>query len=57
MQALVDYEKNIYDTFVPMMHGMRDDMQNVEKNLDGRTHVSLDVTKWKVQSQGFHAKF
>lgn len=57
MQALVDYEKNIYDTFVPMMHGMRDDMQNVEKDLDGRTHVSLDVTKWKVQSQGFHAKF
>lgn len=50
LQSLVSYEMKIYDTFMPMMRGMRDDMRNVEKNLESKSHVSLDVTKWKVQS-------
>ncbi|CAL1286293.1 unnamed protein product [Larinioides sclopetarius] len=47
---LREYEENIYDTIVPMLQGMEDQMKDISDKLGSKSHVALDVTKWQVQS-------
>ncbi|GFR13780.1 uncharacterized protein TNCT_72221 [Trichonephila clavata] len=47
---LKDYEDNIYSFIAPMLQSMENNIHNIAENLHGRSHVSLDVTKWKVQT-------
>ncbi|CAG8588788.1 6910_t:CDS:2, partial [Dentiscutata heterogama] len=44
------YEKNIYQTIIPMIKGMQEDINNIEKKIDKKSHVHLDLTKWQVQT-------
>ncbi|PRD23846.1 UNVERIFIED_CONTAM: hypothetical protein NCL1_45309 [Trichonephila clavipes] len=66
---LKDYENKIYSFITPILQSMENNIRNIAENLHGRSHGSLDVTKWKVQTtlkdiklqmqqltQGFQAK-
>lgn len=45
------YEQQVYESFIPMLNEAKDDLKELEKNLGGKSHVALDVQKWKVQSK------
>ncbi|GFQ91982.1 uncharacterized protein TNCT_143661 [Trichonephila clavata] len=49
-QQLRQYEEEIYFTIAPLLQNMETNLQDVANNLDGKSRVSLDVSKWKVQS-------
>ncbi|GFS38772.1 uncharacterized protein NPIL_616941 [Nephila pilipes] len=49
-QLLRQYEEEIYYTLTPLLQNMENNLQNVANSLDGKSQVSLDVAKWKVQS-------
>ncbi|GBN01101.1 hypothetical protein AVEN_198812-1 [Araneus ventricosus] len=50
LEILREYEDKIYDTIMPMLQTMEIEIQEVTKKLEGKSHVSLDVTKWQVQN-------
>ncbi|CAG8466770.1 4170_t:CDS:2, partial [Scutellospora calospora] len=50
IKKLKRYEENINNAIVPMIKRMQDDINNIESKINKRSHVFLDVTKWKVQS-------
>ncbi|KAF8789795.1 hypothetical protein HNY73_007706 [Argiope bruennichi] len=50
MKALRDYEERIYDSIVPMLQDMEDNMKEISDKLANKSEVALDVTKWQVQS-------
>ncbi|CAG8518253.1 4530_t:CDS:2 [Dentiscutata erythropus] len=50
INLLNQHEKNIYKTIIPMIEGMQEDISNIEKKIDKKSHVHLDLTKWQVQT-------
>ncbi|CAG8729376.1 943_t:CDS:2 [Dentiscutata erythropus] len=38
------------DAIVPMIKRMKDDINNIEKKINNKSHAYLDMTKWQVQS-------
>ncbi|GBN31375.1 hypothetical protein AVEN_12449-2 [Araneus ventricosus] len=50
MKQLREYEEGIYDTIVPMLQEMENNMIVISDKLEDKSQVTLDVTKWKVQS-------
>ncbi|GIX77728.1 hypothetical protein CDAR_303381 [Caerostris darwini] len=49
-QSLQQYEETIHDTIAPMLQNMEDDLRDIAGNLNSKSQVTLDVTKWRVQS-------
>ncbi|GBN58883.1 hypothetical protein AVEN_245906-1 [Araneus ventricosus] len=47
---LREYEENIYEATAPMLQEMEDHLKDISAKLGTKSHVSLDVTKWQVQS-------
>ncbi|XP_055924355.1 uncharacterized protein LOC129956479 [Argiope bruennichi] len=50
IKKLREYEDIIYDTIAPMLQEMEDHMKDISDKLGSKSQVSLDVTKWQVQS-------
>ncbi|XP_018020421.2 uncharacterized protein LOC108676795, partial [Hyalella azteca] len=50
LQNLKQYEGKIYSTITPILNNMAKDLEEVENTLGTKSQVSLDVTKWLVQS-------
>ncbi|XP_055924347.1 uncharacterized protein LOC129956469 [Argiope bruennichi] len=50
LQQLKAYEENIYNTFIPMLHNLETSLYDTAGKLSNKSQVSLDVTKWQVQS-------
>ncbi|GFT48415.1 uncharacterized protein NPIL_178081 [Nephila pilipes] len=50
MRRLQDYEANIYKTLVPLLENMQGNFHEIVNELEGKSKVNLDVTKWQVQS-------
>lgn len=50
IEQLKQFENEINLTFYPMLEKMSNDLNDVVISLDGKSKVSLDITKWKVQS-------
>ncbi|KAF8789449.1 hypothetical protein HNY73_007386 [Argiope bruennichi] len=50
IKKLREYEDTIYDTIEPMLQEMEDHMKEISEKLGSKSQVSLDVTKWQVQS-------
>ncbi|CAL1288930.1 unnamed protein product [Larinioides sclopetarius] len=50
IRMLCKYEKNIYDTIVPMLQEMEEHMKDIRDKLGTESPVALDVEKWQVQS-------
>lgn len=46
---LREYENEIYETIIPMLHEMQGDLKKVSESLKNKSQVALDVTKWKTQ--------
>ncbi|GIY03651.1 hypothetical protein CDAR_526651 [Caerostris darwini] len=49
-QSLQQYEEKIHNTIAPMLQNMEDDLRDNADNLNSKSQVTLDVTKWRVQS-------
>ncbi|CAG8755386.1 15529_t:CDS:2, partial [Dentiscutata erythropus] len=47
---LKDYEDGIYKIIKPILQEIKDDIIKVEKN-EGKSHASLDFSKWLIQSK------
>ncbi|GFY45511.1 uncharacterized protein TNIN_165361 [Trichonephila inaurata madagascariensis] len=47
---LEEYEDQIYDTIAPMLLNMENYLDDVINKLDTKSQVTLDVTKWRIQS-------
>ena len=47
---LKEYEDAIYDTISPMLHDMEEDLKKVVDSLKNKTQVSLDVSRYRMQS-------
>jgi len=48
MKKLENYEINIYTQMLPMVQGIKDKMDGLAENNDGKTHSALDVEQWRV---------
>lgn len=44
------HEQNIHDIMVPQLNAIESTMQSTWQNLQGKSHIELDVTKWDIQS-------
>lgn len=47
---LEEYEEMIHKAIVPMLQNVNGDLSNMQSKLDTKSAVSLEVTKWQVQS-------
>ncbi|RIB15750.1 hypothetical protein C2G38_1560688 [Gigaspora rosea] len=50
IKKLKQFEENINKAIVPMINKMQDDINNIENKINNKSHVFLDLTKWKVQT-------
>lgn len=50
MEMLKQFENEINDTIQPVLDEMAKNLKQVSDSLDSKSQVSLDITKWKVQS-------
>ncbi|CAG8710498.1 12177_t:CDS:2, partial [Racocetra fulgida] len=50
INKLKQYEENINKAIIPMLQRMQDNINNIENEIDQKSHVFLDLTKWQVQS-------
>ncbi|CAL1264629.1 unnamed protein product [Larinioides sclopetarius] len=48
-KCLKIYEENIYTSIIPMMKTIEDNLYDLERELDSKSRVILDITKWQVQ--------
>lgn len=44
-------EKEAFDTLVPMLSMIRDDLKNIQNGLTAQTHAALDMARWDVQGK------
>lgn len=44
------YEKNIHDIMMPRLHEIESTIDNMVHNLNGKSHIELDVIKWNIES-------
>ncbi|XP_031777218.1 uncharacterized protein LOC100115209 isoform X1 [Nasonia vitripennis] len=44
------YEQSIYKIILPICKDIEDKVNEMESNLQGKSHAALDVSKWKIQS-------
>ncbi|CAG8823855.1 21409_t:CDS:2, partial [Gigaspora margarita] len=50
IKKLKSYEENIYSQIIPMIEKMQNDMNNLGNQIDKKSHVFLDLSKWQVRS-------
>ncbi|KAF0375118.1 Macrophage receptor MARCO [Gigaspora margarita] len=50
IKKLKQFEENINKAIVPMINKMQNDINNIENKINNKSHVFLDLTKWKVQT-------
>ncbi|CAG8751566.1 15697_t:CDS:2 [Gigaspora margarita] len=50
IKKLKQFEENINKAVVPMIDKMQNDINNIENKINNKSHVFLDLTKWKVQT-------
>ncbi|KAF0484277.1 Collagen alpha-5VI chain [Gigaspora margarita] len=50
IKKLKRYEENINNAIIPMLQRMQDGINNIENEIDQKSHVFLDLTKWQVQT-------
>ena len=48
---LRQYEDEVYDTIVPMLKDMQSDLKKISESIKNKTHVQLDISKWKTQTR------
>lgn len=44
------HEQNIYNIMIPQLRLMENSIQNANRNLNGKDHLELDISKWQLQS-------
>lgn len=49
LQTLKQYEEKIYDTIAPILQNIQNDLNDIASKLGTKSHVSLNVIKWRVQ--------
>ncbi|CAG8687268.1 5439_t:CDS:2 [Dentiscutata erythropus] len=50
IKKLKRYKENINNAIIPMLKRMQDGINNIENEIDQKSHVFLDLTKWQVQT-------
>ena len=50
IENLKNYETKIYNTMIPILDGMKNSVHDLEGQLDSKSQVALDVSKWQVQN-------
>ncbi|KAF0553045.1 Collagen alpha-5VI chain [Gigaspora margarita] len=50
INKLKSYEESIYSQIIPMIEKMQSDMNNLGNQIDKKSHVFLDISKWQVRS-------
>ncbi|KAF7989470.1 hypothetical protein HCN44_008144 [Aphidius gifuensis] len=50
IDKLEKYEENIYNIIIPMIQFIEKLFTETRENLNGKSHMALDVSKWKMQS-------
>ncbi|XP_016840146.1 uncharacterized protein LOC107980959 [Nasonia vitripennis] len=50
MRQLMIYEQSIYSTMIPICKNIENKVNDMESNLQGKSHSALDISKWQIQS-------
>ncbi|CAG8663727.1 6720_t:CDS:1 [Gigaspora rosea] len=50
IKKLKSYEESIYSQIIPMIEKMQNDISNLGNQIDKKSHVFLDLSKWQVRS-------
>lgn len=45
-----EFEKKIYNAFIPMLKGLGATVIDISKNLTGKSQIELDIAKWNIQN-------